>query len=85
MGHLELTYAKLQIALLFFYLAFFTHLQACFWALLSSFTDDGVHGTWLTVYIAEHDEKYGAPPTAYEMYLASLYFSAMTVTSIGCA
>ena len=83
MGYLELTYAKLQIALLFFYLCFFTHLQACFWALLSSFTDDGIHGTWLTVYVASHEETYGAPPTPYEVYLASLYFSAMTVTSIG--
>ena len=83
MGYLEFTYAKLQIALLFFYLAFFTHLQACFWALLASFTDDGVHGTWLTVYAAEHDDKYGTPPAPHEVYFASLYFSAMTVTSIG--
>lgn len=119
MGYFELSYAKLQVILLFVQLILcartarsnprgaprvscspliprsrpaadrsYTHLQACFWALFSSFTGgDGEHSrdTWVTEWSAEYLSTYGAPPEPWEVYVAALYFSAMTITSIGCA
>ena len=84
MGKLEMTYARLTVCQLFLALIFFTHLQACMWALFSSFTDDGGRRpTWMSEYTAYHKLTLGTEPTPSDMYVASLYWSAMTITSIG--
>ena len=84
MGRLELTYARLQVTELILSLLFFTHLQACFYALFSSaFTDDGDTPTWKSTFQADHEQLHGAPPEPWDIYVAALYWSAMTVTGIG--
>ena len=40
MDRLEMTYAVLNVISLMISLVLYTHLQACFWALFSSFTAD---------------------------------------------
>ena len=90
MGYMEMTYAKLQVALLFLYLVFYTHLQACFWALLSSLTENGggystddPRPTWLSAQREAHLAQWGVEPTPWDTYCAALYWSGMTITSIG--
>jgi len=84
MGRMEITYAQLQVVKLFSFLIFFTHLQACLWALLSSLTDNG-NGeiTWLRSFELEFETIHGARPVPWDAYVAALYWSAMTITSIG--
>lgn len=84
MGYLELTYAKLQVGVLFSFLVFYTHVQACFWGILSDFTNENDQPTWVQSF---HDDYIanngGSPPSPWDVYVAALYWSAMTITSIG--
>jgi hypothetical protein len=83
MVRLEFTYAALKVFELFMWLFLFTHLQACFWGLLSGLSDDGVRPTWIRAYSASYEETWGVPPQPWEVYVSAVYWSAMTVTSIG--
>ena len=83
MGRFELTYAKMQVGALFVFLLFYTHVQACFWGLLSSFTDFGGAPTWEKSFIDDYRANNGGDPSPWDVYVAALYWSAMTITSIG--
>jgi hypothetical protein len=92
MGTLEFTYGKITVASLFLFLAFFTHLQACFWALGSSFTAempvDGDNSTalqlnWIQAFSNEYEDSTGEAPRPWDLYCAAIYWSGMTITSIG--
>ena len=54
-----------------------------FWGLLSGHSDDGVRQTWIRAYSASYEETWGVPPQPWEVYVSAVYWSAMTVTSIG--
>lgn len=85
MGYLEMTYASLEALKLFTYLLIYTHLQACFWGLFSGFTGDAKSNkpTWVGAFRADHNANFGAEPEPWEVYMAALYWSGMTITSIG--
>ena len=84
MGRLEITYAHLEVGKLFSLLLFYTHLQACLWALLSSLTDnDSDDVTWLRSFEDSFEASHGRRPSPWDAYVAALYWSAMTITSIG--
>ena len=83
MVRLELTYGALKILELVLWLLLFTHLQACLWGLASSFSDNGVEPTWIREYATSHEAVQGSPPEPWEVYVSAVYWSAMTVTSIG--
>ena len=83
MTRFEFTYSKIKIVVLLCQIILFTHLMACFWAIASGFTDDGNKRTWISVFSARHEEAEGVPPTPSDVYAAALYWSSMTVTSIG--
>lgn len=78
----ELTYAVLKLAKLVFVLCLYAHLQACMWGLLSA---------WMTApnWISEFETDFSANAaqgrlaTPLDRYAAALYWSVMTLTSIG--
>ena len=78
----EITYALLRIAKLVCILVFYAHLQACVWGLISSFLPAP---TWITEFDASFAdlEGNGAQPDPMDRYAAALYWSVMTLTSIG--
>jgi len=79
MGKLEATYAVLKMFQLFLVLVMWSHWQACLWGLGSSFMQGD---TWITAYEAAE----GCPEEGcdgFEVYAAALYWSMMTVTSVG--
>ena len=80
LGRMECTYAGIQVFQLIASLLLYTHIQACVWGLVSSFMDPP---TWISTYEAGHHDAFGALPAPWEVYLAAIYWSAMTVTSIG--
>jgi hypothetical protein len=77
MVKLELTYAALKVFELVMWLLLFTHLQACFWGLFSGFVDDGVSPTWIRAFSDGHEQNTGLKPEPWQVYVASLYWSAM--------
>jgi len=83
MVRLEMTYAALKVLELIMWLLLFTHLQACFWGLFSSLAEYDGQPTWINVYIQSYSAQWGHDPAPWEVYSAALYWSAMTVTSIG--
>ena len=83
MVRLEFTFAALKVLELFMWLFLFTHLQACFWGLLSGLSDNGSRPTWIRAYESGHKDAWGEPPQPWEVYVSAVYWSAMTVTSIG--
>lgn len=86
MDRLEMTYAVLNVISLMISLVLYTHLQACFWALFSSFTADPAvpnKPTWTSTFNQTHFATFGTPAQPWDYYMSSLYWSAMTVTSIG--
>lgn len=55
-----------------------SHLQSCFWGLVPQLT--GEPYSWID---ALQEETPDTPLTPWDKYVAGLYFSIMTVTSIG--
>eukprot|EP00966_Prymnesium_polylepis_P143900 3321798-Prymnesium_polylepis.1 len=78
MSKLELTYAALTMIQLLFLLVMYAHWQACLWGLGSTFLDGT---TWLTVFESSFPDD--QPPGSIDKYSAALYWSTMTLTSIG--
>ena len=78
----EMTYAQLKIIKLVLMLIFWSHLQACMWGLVSSWTQAP---NWLSVFDENFSsgEGSGRLPTPLEHYAAAMYWSMMTLTSIG--
>ena len=83
MGRLESTYSALKVAELILWLVWFTHLQACLWGLSASLLT--TETTWITSFRDGHRASFDEEPAAWELYSAALYWSAMTITSIGYA
>lgn len=68
---------------LFMVLVVFGHWQACLWGLVSSYMDDPNTVTWITVFSEHFRAREGRDPSAMDTYSAALYWSIMTLTSIG--
>ena len=81
MSKMEFTYAVLTMVRMLMLLILWAHWQACLWGLGSSFMSGD---TWLTTFEnswpGAADGNY---PTAFDTYAAALYWSVMTLTSIG--
>ena len=85
MNQWEWTFAVLKIVKLVVTLLIFAHWQACVWGLVSSYmADDGVPN-WITAFDAQFfDENSGtAAAGPLDRYIAALYWSVQTLTSIG--
>ena len=81
-GYLELTYAVLKMIQLLGLLVLWSHWQACLWGLSAELMTSN---TWVTTFRANELATNGnSNPEAWEVYVAALYWSVMTVTGIGC-
>ena len=79
----EWTFAMLKLLKFAFFLFFYAHLQACVYGLVSSFLPPP---TWLSEFDAQYEGfegPEGQAPHPLERYAAALYWSVMTLTSIG--
>ena len=74
---MEVTYAALGMIKLLMFLFSWSHLQSCLWGLVPQLTMEEY--TWIDAL----QESQVAPLTPWDKYVAGLYFSIMTVTSIG--
>ena len=74
---MEVTYAALGMAKLLMFLFMWSHLQSCLWALVPQLTQEPVN------WVAELQKSQPTPLSPWDKYVAGLYFSIMTVTSIG--
>jgi hypothetical protein len=85
MSRFEMTYGVIKVWQLFFTLIFVAHWQACLWALVSVYmaADNPEEATWVTSF--QEDEiaagRSGVDPAS--LYVSALYWSMMTLTSIG--
>jgi len=79
--YFEITYAVLEMMKLVFLILFIAHLQACMWGFLPSlFVESGDTHTWEhALRVAKGVDHLGAA----ELYVASMYWSIMTLTGIG--
>jgi len=75
--NMEVTYAFLGMMKLMIFLFAWSHLIACFWGLVPQITGEGY--SWIDAL----QESSSEPLHAWDLYVAGLYFSIMTVTSIG--
>lgn len=74
---MSVTYAALGMAKLLIYLFTWSHLQSCLWGLIPQLLDE--EHSWIDALQATQE----APLSPWDTYVAGLYFSIMTVTSIG--
>ena len=85
----EWTYAVLRIMKLIIILVSYAHLQACIWGFAGNWARDIVKsdGTseenWIKDFTASFQERYTRDPAPLDVYVAALYWSYMTLTSIG--
>jgi hypothetical protein len=80
----EWTYGFIKMIKLFLVLIVFGHWQACLWGLVSSYMKaDGDTNNWVASFEQSFLEKHGVPPSPLDTYSAALYWSIMTLTSIG--
>lgn len=80
----EWTFAVIKMIKLFVFLCLYAHWQACVWGLVSSYMQDSGYPNWIAAFHVQHiDTHGGAPPGALDTYVAALYWSVMTLTSIG--
>lgn len=75
--NMEITYGALGMAKLMIFLFTWSHLQSCFWGLVPDLT--GEDYSWIDA-LQEGSDR---PLSPWDLYIAGLYFSIMTVTSIG--
>ena len=84
MNEWEWTFAVLKMLKLFTFLTLYAHWQACVWGLISSYMHDDGHPTWIGAFNETFVDQYGPePPGGFDVYIAALYWSVMTLTSIG--
>ena len=79
---MDVTYASLALVKILFWVVAWSHLQACLWGLIPLFEPDDAD-TWLGEFC---EGSLGLPideVSPWLKYTASLYFSVMTLTSIG--
>ena len=85
---LEMSFAHIKLLQLFLTICLVTHWQACIWALCAVNMSEGDRSerdlTWLDVHIDGELANNRAPEvTSFNIYITSLYWSVMTLTSIG--
>jgi len=80
MGQLELTFAVLKMLKLISVLVLWSHWQACLWGLFSSYLDGD---TWISAFDEHFEQTNGRRAEPFDRYAAALYWSIMTLTSIG--
>ncbi len=61
------------------------HGQACLWGLASTYMKELEYPNWISTFDAAHRTTLGEEPGPLDRYVAALYLSTMTLTSIGCA
>jgi CRP-like cAMP-binding protein len=90
MNKFEWTYAALKMLKLFALLCVYAHWQACIWGLVSTYMDADGYPNWISDFKGYYATVHGkvadgsdAMPTGLEIYVAALYWSVMTLTSIG--
>jgi CRP-like cAMP-binding protein len=81
MTKLELTFALIKVGSLSFALLLIAHWQACIFALVPAFMGPGER-SWVQQFVLEQSEA-GVEVYPLDLYIASLYWSIMTLTSIG--
>jgi len=79
----EWTFAVLNMVKLCLVLMLYAHMQACGWGLVSSNMQADGHPNWIMYFDQRFREKFNEEPTWADRYIAALYWSVMTLTSIG--
>lgn len=78
------TYAFIKVAKLISILIIFAHWQACLWGLGAAFAQlFGLNDNWIAAF-DEDEVASGRMPSWFDRYTTALYWSVMTLTSIGC-
>lgn len=83
MNQWEWTFAVLKIMKLIVILCIYAHWQACIWGLLSSYMQSSDYPNWIQTFQDEFLRTHGEHATPLDVYVAALYWSTMTLTSIG--
>ena len=89
MNELEWTFAVIKMIKLFTVLTAYAHWQACLWGLISSYMDAEGVPNWVASFKDDYEADYaargimGKTPSGLDTYAAALYWSVMTLTSIG--
>lgn len=83
MNKWEWTYAVTKMIKLFVFLALYAHWQACVWGVVSSYMQDEGYPNWIQAFHDQYRETHGVYPPELDVYVAALYWSVMTLTSIG--
>ena len=81
-SHMDVTYALLSLMKMLFLIVAWSHLQACVWGMIPTLEAEGTV-TWLTD-LAESEGTTVQDLDPGLKYSAALYWSVMTLTSIGC-
>ena len=81
-AHMDVTYALLSLIKMLFLIVAWSHLQACVWGMIPTLEAEGTE-TWLTA-LAESEGTTVQDLDPGLKYSAALYWSVMTLTSIGC-
>ena len=79
MTRLELTFAAIQVLQLMVVMIWICHLQACLFALVSTFAEGVYETTWVESFKADELAK-GHSITPGGLYITALYWSIMTLT-----
>ena len=83
MNELEWTFAVIKMIKLLVVLTAYAHWQACLWGLISSYYDSDGTPNWVASFRVEYELDHGSTPGGLDTYSAALYWSVMTLTSIG--
>lgn len=83
MNKWEWTYAVTKMIKLFVFLTLYAHWQACVWGVVSSYMQDEGYPNWIQAFHDQYRETHGVYPPELDVYIAALYWSVMTLTSIG--
>jgi len=79
---MDVTYASLALVKILFWVVAWSHLQACLWGLIPLFEPDDAE-TWLGDFCTGSLGQEIEDTSPWLKYTAALYFSVMTLTSIG--
>ena len=83
MGKLEMTFAQIKLIKMFLWISLIAHWQACMFSLVASYIrSESDAPTWIDKYI-DNQEAEGLSVGIFDVYVAALYWSVMTLTSIG--
>ena len=80
---LSITFASMEVVKLIVVILFMSHFQACLWGFIASATSDQPTGTWATAFTSKEVDNGKEEVKPIDLYAAALYWSVMTLTSIG--